>query len=105
MPTVGSDQFELHLPTLSAGNALDQDEEWCEVEIDGERRRIRLHDYAAIYDIPGLYEQLFDQLLECRSPEVVGDMLRVELDQAGVDPARLTALDFGAGNGMIGEQL
>jgi hypothetical protein len=105
MATPHAVRFQLHLPPPNAGNALDQDEEWCELEIEGGRRRIRLHDYATIYDIPGLYEQLFSELLECSSPEVVCDVLREELDQAGVDPAGLTALDFGAGSGMVGERL
>ena len=64
----------------------------------------RLHDYAAIYDVPGLYERLFAELLECNSPAVVCDLLGTELAEAGVDPAMLTALDFGAGNGMVGER-
>lgn len=103
MPTLNSQQFELYLPPRQAVGGLDQNEEWCEIELDGERRRIRLHDYAAIYDVPGLYEQLFAEQLACSSPQVVCDLLGSELDEAGVDPAALTALDFGAGNGMVGE--
>ena len=87
------------------GTGLDQDEEWVEVELDGERRRIRLHDYGAIYDVPGLYEQVFYERLNCNSPEVVCGLLRAEFERDGVDPATLTALDFGAGNGMVGELL
>jgi hypothetical protein len=105
MVTPDAGRFELHLPPSNAGNVLDQDEEWCELDIGGDRRRIRLHDYATIYDIPGLYEQLFSELLECSSPEVVCNVLREELEQAGVDPTGLTALDFGAGSGMVGERL
>jgi hypothetical protein len=102
-PAVGS--FEVHLPNSQSGAGFDQDEEWCEVEIDGERRRIRLHDYAAIYEIPGLYEHLFSEMLDCSSPDVVCDLLGQQIDQAGVDPAALSALDFGAGGGMVGERL
>jgi hypothetical protein len=105
MPTLDPSQIEVHLPSQRDGEALDQDEEWCEVEIGGERRRIRFHDYASIYDVPGLYEQLFSELLECSSPDVVCELLSEELEQAGTDPGTLTALDFGAGNGMVGEQL
>ncbi|MBA3749018.1 MAG: class I SAM-dependent methyltransferase [Solirubrobacterales bacterium] len=93
------------MPPRHAGAVLDQDEEWCEVEIDGRRRRIRLHDYAAIYNIPGLYEQLFADRLECTSPEVVCDLLDGALEDAGRDPAAMAVLDFGAGNGMIGDGL
>lgn len=105
MATLDTRSFELHLPPRTAGGSLDQDEEWCEIELDGERRRIRLHDYAAIYDVPGLYEHLFEELLECSSPEVVCDLLGSELRVAGADPGTLTALDFGAGNGMVGERV
>jgi predicted TPR repeat methyltransferase len=97
--------FALHLPPRNARTELDQDEEWCEIETDGERRRIRFHDYAAIYDVPGLYERLFAEQLECDSPRFVTDLLGEELRAAKVNPVSLTALDFGAGNGMVGERL
>ncbi len=105
MPTLDTQRFELHLPSRRSNGGLDQDEEWCEIQVDGERRRIRLHDYAAIYDVPGLYEHLFSEMLECSSPEVVCGLLGDELRRAGVDPATLTALDFGAGNGLVGAQV
>ena len=105
MTTLDTLRFEVHLPPRPACGGLDQDEEWCEIELDRGRQRIRLHDYAAIYDVPGLYEQLFAELLECNSPAVVCDLLGSELADAGVDPTTLTALDFGAGNGMVGELL
>ncbi len=105
MTTLDIQPFELSLPSRTACGGLDQDEEWCEIRLDGDRRRIRLHDYAAIFDVPGLYERLFSELLDCSSPEIVCDLLGAELAKAGVDPATLTALDFGAGNGMVGECL
>jgi predicted TPR repeat methyltransferase len=105
MATLDTVDFALHMPPKHARNELDQDEEWCEIEIDGERRRIRFHDYAAIYDIPGLYERLFAEQLECDSPRVVTELLGEQLRAARVHPAQLTALDFGAGNGMVGERL
>ena len=81
--------------------AASQDTEWCEVTVDGETRRIRFHDYHEIYDIPGLYERIFHDHLKCRSPEVVIGLLQEQLD----DPGSLVALDVGAGNGLVGEQL
>ncbi|MGI8731611.1 MAG: methyltransferase domain-containing protein [Solirubrobacteraceae bacterium] len=97
--------FALHLPPSNSAGGLDQDEEWCEITTDGQRRRIRLHDYAEIFTIPGLYERIFQESLECDSPRVVCDLLAQQLDDDGIDPADLTALDFGAGNGMVGEVL
>ena len=97
--------FALHLPPANSAGGLDQDEEWCEITVAGERRRIRLHDYAEIFNVPGLYEQLFTERLACNSPRVVGELLREQLTEEGVDPATLKVLDFGAGNGLVGEQL
>jgi len=105
MPTLDTQRFSLYLPPGQATGGLDQDEEWCEIELEGERRRIRLHDYAAIFNVPGLYEQIFCETLECDSPEIVCQLLGAELIAADVDPSALKALDFGAGNGMVGEQL
>lgn len=44
-------------------------------------------------------------MLECRSPEVVIGLLGETLTAAGEDPATLRVLDFGAGNGMVGEEV
>ena len=105
MSMLDTQRFALHLPPRTAGGGLDQDEEWCEIERDGGRQRIRLHDYAAIFDIPGLYEWLFAEMLECSSPEVVCGLLGTELGDSSIDPASLSVLDFGAGNGMVGERV
>jgi SAM-dependent methyltransferase len=84
---------------------LEQDHEWCDVTIDGETERIRFHDYDRIYSIPGLYEHLFYDELECCSPETVCGLLHEQMEAANADPAHLSVLDLGAGNGMVGEQL
>ena len=105
MATLDTTRLALYLPPRQAGDGLDQDEEWCEIELEGERRRISLHDYAAIFNVPGLYEQLFCEQLECDSPEIVCGLLAAELIAGDIDPATLKALDFGAGNGMVAEQL
>lgn len=105
MAMLETQRLDLYLPPSQTGGGLDQDEEWCEIELDGERQRIRLHDYASIFNVPGLYEQLFCEKLDCDSPEIVCQLLAAELIAGDVDPATLKALDFGAGNGMVGEQL
>jgi len=84
---------------------LEQDHEWCRVTVEGKTRDIRFHDYDEIYSIPGLYEFLFYERLECCSPEVVCGLLEEELESDDVDPAGLRVLDLGAGNGMVGEEL
>jgi predicted TPR repeat methyltransferase len=100
------DEFQdVHVPNSRCGEAVAQDEEWFDVSVDGEQRRIRFHDYGAIYDVPGLYEHLFYDQLECKSPATVVGLLKRELDRDEIDPASLTALDLGAGNGIAGEEL
>ena len=94
--------FELSFPQANAD--ADQDAEHCLVTLDGERRKIRFHDYAEIYDVKGLYEHLFYEVLDCQSPEVVCGLLREQLEDGGHDFAALNVLDLGAGNGMVGER-
>ena len=56
-------------------SGVDQDEEWCEIVARGEKRRIRFHDYADLFRIPGLYEELFYDRLECCSPSYISNLL------------------------------
>ncbi len=105
MTTLSNVDYAVHFPPEDARRELDQDQEWCEVELHGERRRIRFHDYAAIYALPGLYEKLFVERLDCESPRVVTELLGTELGAARLTPAAMTALDFGAGNGLVGQRL
>lgn len=100
--TTPQGNFRILLP--DAGD-LDQDEEWCEVLLDGARKRIRFHDYHEIYEIPGLYEQLFYDTLKCASPRMIRTQLAQVLAERGTEPAELRILDVGAGNGIVGEEL
>jgi SAM-dependent methyltransferase len=102
MSLTGSD-LEIHLPDLATNP--DQDAEWCEIDAPEGRRRIRFHDYADIFAVPGLYERLFYDVLECASPETVAGLLGGVLRERGDDPSELAFLDVGAGNGMVGEEL
>jgi len=92
-------------PSNDDGASMSQDREWCRVRLDEQERTIRFHDYAEIYAIPGLYEQIFHRHLKCRSPEEVAGLLEEELRRAGEAPADLSVLDVGAGNGLVGEEL
>jgi len=99
-----NDQILVRLPEVN-GDAPDQDAEWCEVKVDGELQRLRFHDYAEIFSIPGLYEQLFYEKLECASPETVRGLLEDVLEERRTPPGDLVVLDVGAGNGMVAEEL
>jgi len=43
----------------SESQHLDQDEVFFYLDEDGEKIKLRFHDYAEIYKRPGLYEQIF----------------------------------------------
>lgn len=85
---------------------LAQDEVYFYVHgMDGNKSRIRFHDYNEIYKIPGLYEQVFYDRLKCTSPEKVTAILKSALDQAQERFTELRVLDLGAGNGLMAEAL
>jgi predicted TPR repeat methyltransferase len=84
---------------------LDQDEVTFYLHEDGERHEFRFHDYAEIYNRPGLYEQLFYERLRCQSPAKVASILDSAVRQSGEQSTTLRVLDFGAGNGIMGEEL
>jgi SAM-dependent methyltransferase len=85
--------------------SVDQDEEWCEITVDGEKREVRFHDYSDVFGIPGLYEELFYCKLECCSPSYVSNLLESVVRENGDHPEGFRVLDVGAGNGMVGEEL
>jgi len=95
--------LEIALPASAAD--LSQDAEWCVARVGGEWRRVRLHDYQSIYAVPGLYERVIYDILECQSPQVVCGMLVDAVRRRGESPRALRVLDLGAGNGIVGATL
>lgn len=71
--------------------------------MNGERKRIRFHDYHEVFAIPGLYEQLFYEELKCDSPRTIAGLIGEQVSSDTVGDLRV--LDVGAGNGMVGEEL
>jgi len=99
------ERFRIKFPKVKAHD-LDQDEEYFFLtEPEGKERKILFHEYAEIYKIKGLYEHLFYERLRCSSPIKVSEALRYSLSQVQENLSELRALDLGAGNGMMGEQL
>ena len=97
--------FRIKFPKLKA-NELEQNEEFFFlVESDAQERKILFHDYAEIYNVQGLYEQLFYERLKCNSPAKVAEALKYSLSQVHEHFTELRVLDLGAGNGMMGEKL
>ena len=84
------------------GKSLPQDGEWCMYKNGEYERKIRFHDYHEIYDIPGLYEYLFMNVLQCQTPQKIRELLMSQLRKRNVQMNQLKVLDLGAGNGVIG---
>ena len=82
-----------------------QDETYFYLQGSGKQRKIRFHDYDEIYQVPGLYEQIFYDRLKCTSPVKVASILEAAIKQSSDNFTELRVLDFGAGNGMMGEEL
>lgn len=89
----------------SESSSLNQDETYFYLQGSGGRRKIRFHDYDEIYQVPGLYEQIFYDRLQCTSPNKVASILKSAVGQSQDSFTELRILDFGAGNGMMGEEL
>lgn len=100
---IESDIEDILLP--EADDGVDQDEEWCEIVIKGDKRRVRFHDYSDVFGIPGLYEELFYDRLKCCSPSYIVNLLESVVSEYGERPDELRVLDVGAGNGMVGDEL
>jgi predicted TPR repeat methyltransferase len=95
--------YEIQFPNSTS--QLDQDEEWFILSNGKEKRKVRLHDYKTLYEIPNLYEEVLYHQLKCKSPSVVCGILKEEMGNNGKEFSSFRALDFGAGNGIVGEQL
>jgi predicted TPR repeat methyltransferase len=99
-----SKRYKIQFPALGTTN-MQQDEVYFFLEEAGKKHKLRFHDYHELYKRPGLYEQLFYDRLKCQSPQKVADILRSAVAQQNQIFTELRVLDFGAGNGMMGEAL
>jgi predicted TPR repeat methyltransferase len=95
--------LEIALP--APGERLEQDEEWVVVHTDGQWKKIRLHDYADVYSVQGLYEKWIYEVFQCSSPQKIRELLAMELCESDLAHADLPILDLGAGNGCVAECL
>ena len=72
---------------------------------DGTVEEVALHDYARVYALPGVYEQIVQEDLGCRSPDHVATMLAGAVQALGRAPSDTRVIDIAAGNGISGEAL
>lgn len=97
-------RHKIKFPSMVTDN-LDQDEAFFYLKNNDKTEKIKFHDYGRLYNEPGLYEQLFYDRLKCVSPQKVTETLKKTIDQNKEHFSELKVLDFGAGNGMMGEQM
>ena len=72
---------------------------------DGRTEQLRLHDYERLYGLPGVYEQIVQERLGCRSPQQVAALLAETVDALGWERRSMRVIDIAAGNGVSGEAL
>lgn len=97
------EKFKVFYPDKA--DKLDQNKEFFTLETDEGSRRLRIHDYDQVYKVPGLYEEVVYDRLKCDSPQMVCSLLADEIKAVEGPGEELRALDFGAGNGIVGECL
>ncbi|MBT5632856.1 MAG: methyltransferase, partial [Nitrospina sp.] len=97
-------RHRVQFPKKELSNA-NQDESYFFLHGTSNKRKIKFHDYDEIYQVPGLYEQIFYDRLKCTSPSKVSSILESSIKQSQGNFTELRVLDLGAGNGMMGEEL
>jgi len=102
---MNSKRHRIQFPKLEAHDLAQDEVYFYVVEPDGMKTKLRFHDYSRIYEIPGLYEQVFYDRLKCNSPVKVTEILKSAIDQSFENFSELRVLDLGAGNGLMGEAL
>ena len=59
--------------------------------VTSKKRKIKFHDYDEIYQVPGLYEQIFYDRLKCTSPNKVTSILESAIKHV---PVQILLLNF-----------
>ena len=97
-------RYRIQFPKSECQNA-DQDEAFFYLLESKGQKKIKFHDYDVIFNIPGLYEQIFYDCLKCCSPKKVTEILNTSVAQTNENFTELRVLDVGAGNGLMGAEL
>ncbi len=96
-------RHRIQFPQTSAQNLAQDEAYFYLISPDKEKKKIRFHDYDQIYNMPGLYEQIFYDRLKCSSPTKVAQILKSAIKQTDEHFSELRVLDLGAGNGLMGD--
>lgn len=88
--------------TLAPSLVLDEERDLVRwTAPDGSPRTTGLHDYAALYAVPGLYEAVYLERLAGGSPPLLAALLA----EVVTAPERARVLDVGCGTGAVGSCL
>ncbi|EAW38069.1 class I SAM-dependent methyltransferase [Lyngbya sp. PCC 8106] len=98
-----STNFQIRLPDNIEN--LPINEEYFFITENDKERRLKLHDYAEVYRIPGLYNYLALEKLHYLSPEVMASLLTEKLKNSGESVEELKLLELGAGSGLFGQAI
>ncbi len=94
--------YEVELPDAKS---LTQGEEFFFFRQEGEEKKMKLHDYEDIYQVPFLYEKVLYDLLKCNTPNAISDLLEQAIEKSNQKPEDMKVLELGAGSGIFGEHL
>lgn len=104
MSNESTERYSIRLPVMDLSDQVESEAYFYLDKPEG-TVKIRFHDYATIYNEPGLYEQIFYDRLKCTSPDKLAGLLNSVTDTVGVNIHGLRVLDLGAGNGMMAESM
>ncbi|GAA4827185.1 hypothetical protein GCM10023201_12510 [Actinomycetospora corticicola] len=104
--TLAAARKGLRVALPEPSSRYDQNDEWCVVQQpDGSWSEFRFHDYHRIFDVPGLYEKIFYDVLGCDTPRFMADLFADALAGSREAADDVRVLDLGAGNGIMAEEL
>jgi predicted TPR repeat methyltransferase len=98
-------RYHIQLPVTEYSHLSQSEAYLYLIHENGEREKILFHDYERLYELPGLYEQIFYDRLRCKSPTVIAQSLQKALRSSMENFNEMRVLDLGAGNGLMGEAL
>jgi predicted TPR repeat methyltransferase len=102
-PSRGAQTRDVALPDAASQNGKEAG--YCLVDDGGTLRQVRLRGDARLWEWPGIYERLVRTLLRGNAPGALSHLLDRQIRTAGKRAADLRAIDLGAGNGWMGEEL
>jgi ubiquinone/menaquinone biosynthesis C-methylase UbiE len=95
--TIVTDDYTVEIPE----DFFQQTEEYVIVKFDDNtKKRVQLHDYTAMYSLPGLYETVIYDVLKCNSHCVLTENIKCLVGKKD-----FRVIELGAGNGVFAEEL